>query len=279
MKKLVIVFLILYKNFIFSFDFKVMSYNIRYPASEDYKSGNGWNDRKFGLVKMLHYHQPDVIGMQEVVYEQLVFLSENLKRYNWFGVGRDDDEKKGEFTPIFYDSTKFNLIEGKNFWLSETPVIPSKGWDAALNRIATMLMLEAKLSKKRFYVINTHLDHKGVIAREKSTELINKEIVKLINNYPIILIGDFNTIPNSIPYNNIVKLLSDSYLITKNSPYGPDGTSSGFSVCQDIKLNRIDYIFVSSDIEVLSYANLTDSYNKNYYSDHLPVIVKINIKD
>lgn len=279
MKKLVIVFLILYKNFLFSFNFKVMSYNIRYPATEDYKSGNGWNDRKFGLVKMLHYHQPDVIGMQEVVYEQLVFLSENLNRYNWFGVGRDDGKQKGEFTPIFYDSTKFNLIEGKNFWLSDTPEKPSKSWDAALNRIVTMVMLEFKLSKKRFYVVNTHLDHKGEIAREKSAKLIIKEIIKLNNKYPVILTGDFNTVPKSIPYNIIVNILNDSYLITKTYPYGPDGTSSGFSVCQDIKLNRIDYIFVSNDIEVIFYANLTDSYNKNYYSDHLPVIVKINIKD
>ena len=279
MKNIVIVILIINIKILFSFDFKVMSYNIRYPATEDYKSGNGWNDRKFGLIKLLHYHQPDIIGMQEVVYEQLVFLSENLNRYNWFGVGRDDGKQKGEFTPIFYDTTKFNFIEGKNFWLSDTPEKPSKSWDAALNRIVTMVMLEFKLSKKRFYVVNTHLDHKGEIAREKSTELINAEISKLINNYPIILMGDFNTIPNSISYNNVVKLLKDSYLITKNSPYGPEGTSSGFSVCRDDKLNRIDYIFVSNDIEVIFYANLTDSYNKNYYSDHLPVIIKINIKD
>jgi len=279
MKNIVIVILIINIKILFSFDFKVMSYNIRYPATEDYKSGNGWNDRKFGLIKLLHYHQPDIIGMQEVVYEQLVFLSENLNRYNWFGVGRDDGKQKGEFTPIFYDTTKFNFIEGKNFWLSDTPEKPSKSWDAALNRIVTMVMLEFKLSKKRFYVVNTHLDHKGEIAREKSTELINAEISKLINNYPIILMGDFNTIPNSISYNNVVKLLKDSYLITKNSPYGPEGTSSGFSVCQDNQLNRIDYIFVSNDIEVIFYANLTDSYNKNYYSDHLPVIIKINIKD
>ena len=279
MKNIVIVILIINIKILFSFDFKVMSYNIRYPATEDYKSGNGWNDRKSGLIKMLHYHQPDIIGMQEVVYEQLEFLSENLNRYNWFGVGRDDGKQKGEFTPIFYDTTKFNFIEGKNFWLSDTPEKPSKSWDAALNRIVTMVMLEFKLSKKRFYVVNTHLDHKGEISRQKSTELINAEISKLINNYPIILMGDFNTIPNSISYNNVVKLLKDSYLITKNSPYGPEGTSSGFSVCQDNQLNRIDYIFVSNDIEVIFYANLTDSYNKNYYSDHLPVIVKINIKD
>lgn len=279
MKKLFIVILIININFLFSFDYKVMSYNIRYPAIEDYKSGNGWNDRKFVLVKMLRYHQPDIIGMQEVVYEQLEFLSENLNKYNWFGVGRDDGKEKGEFTPIFYDSTKFNFIEGKNFWLSESPELPSKGWDAALNRIVTMILLEERSNQKRFYVINTHLDHKGHIARGKSAELIIKEIIKLNNNYPVILTGDFNTVPKSIPYNIIVNLLNDSYSITKNSPYGPEWTSSGFSVCQDNQFNRIDYIFISNDIEVISYANLTDSYNKNYYSDHLPVIIKINIKD
>jgi len=279
MKNIVIVILIINIKILFSFDFKVMSYNIRYPATEDYKSGNGWNDRKFGLIKLIHYHQPDIIGMQEVVYEQLEFLSENLNRYNWFGVGRDDGKQKGEFTPIFYDTTKFNFIEGKNFWLSDTPEKPSKSWDAALNRIVTMVMLEFKLSKKRFYVVNTHLDHKGEIAREKSAKLIIKEIIKLNNKYPIILTGDFNTVPESIPYNIIVNILNDSYLITKTYPYGPEWTSSGFSVCRDDKLNRIDYIFVSNDIEVIFYANLTDSYNKNYYSDHLPVIVKINIKD
>ncbi len=269
---------------LFSFDnlsaetMKIMSYNIRYAAPEDYNSGNGWNDRKERLVQFFNYHQPQIIGMQEVTWEQLQYLEKNLKDYSWFGVGRDDGKKGGEFVPVFYDNTRFELIEGDNFWLSDTPEKSSIGWDAALNRIVTYVLLKDKITKEKFYFFNTHFDHKGEEARLNSSILIIEKIKLLAKDFPVILTGDFNTIPDSAPYNELVSILNDAYLVSNTKPYGPVGTSSGFDVCSDKTLKRIDFIFVNDKVDVLTNANLTDSYYKNYLSDHLPVISEINLK-
>ena len=51
--------------------------------------------------------------------------------YAHVGVGRDDGKAKGEFSPIFYDSDKFEQVDWDTIWLSPTPGrVASKGWDA-----------------------------------------------------------------------------------------------------------------------------------------------------
>lgn len=51
--------------------------------------------------------------------------------YSHVGVGRDDGISKGEHSPIFYDSSKFEEVDWDTIWLSPTPhVVASKGWDA-----------------------------------------------------------------------------------------------------------------------------------------------------
>jgi endonuclease/exonuclease/phosphatase family metal-dependent hydrolase len=259
-------------------EIRVMSYNIRYHAPEDYNNGNGWNDRKERLVQFFKFHSPPIIGMQEVVVDQLEFIDQNLSNYDYVGVGRNDGKNAGEHTPIFYDKNKFELLENDDFWLSETPDVPSKSWDAALNRVATYAKLKDIETGEKFFILNTHFDHKGEIARIRSSELIVKKINELAKDLPVIFMGDLNTLPGSEAYNNIENFLNDAFLITKEPTYGPIGTSSGFEVCADKILRRIDYIFVNDKIEVLNHSHLTDSYYKKYHSDHLPVLSKIKIK-
>lgn len=51
--------------------------------------------------------------------------------YAHVGVGRDDGQTKGEYSPIFYDSDKFEQVDWDTIWLSPTPGrVGSKGWDA-----------------------------------------------------------------------------------------------------------------------------------------------------
>lgn len=276
MKKLFFIILLsMVHNFSFAENVKVMTYNIRFDATQDYEIKSGWNERKERLVQFLNYHNPKIIGLQEALIHQIDYIMNNLKHYNYVGNGRDDGKTGGEYSPILYDTTQFKLEENGMFWLSETPNKPSKDWDAALNRIVTYAKFKNKYTNNAFYVFNTHFDHKGAIARAKSAEIITYKISEIAGSYPVILMGDFNCVPESEPYRIIKNKLNDSYITSENKPYGPNGTSSGFEVCSEKELFRIDYVFTSSHIKVINHSILTDSVNKLYHSDHLAVTVDI----
>src|SRR5690606_8159556 len=98
------------------------------------------------------FHQPQILGVQEALWGQMQDLQQALPQYKFVGVGRDDGDKKGEFSAIFYDTTRIQLLDSKTFWLSETPeVAGSKGWDAAICRIVTYARFRDRKNRKEFY--------------------------------------------------------------------------------------------------------------------------------
>ena len=251
----------------------VMSYNIRYDNKWDKE--NSWDTRKESIVRIFEKYSPSFIGTQEGLAHQIDYMDSALTGYDYIGVGREDGEKKGEFCAIFYESDTYKIIESSTFWLSDNPENVSIGWDAALERICTYGLFEHKQSKNQIWVFNTHFDHMGEIARRKSSELILARINDL-NNFsePIILMGDFNSLPNSRPVHTILKEFKDAFNISLNKPKGPKGTYNGFNEDQLIE-KRIDYIYVKN-IDVHSHEHIDDRLdNSNHISDHLPVMVDI----
>ena len=251
----------------------VMSYNIRYDNKWDKE--NSWDTRKESIVRIFEKYSPSFIGTQEGLAHQIDYMDSALTEYDYIGVGREDGEKKGEFCAIYYISDTYNVIESSTFWLSDNPENVSIGWDAALERICTYGLFEHKQSKNRIWVFNTHFDHMGEIARKKSSELILARINDL-NNFsgPIILMGDFNSLPNSGPVHTILKEFKDAFNISINKPKGPKGTYNGFNEDQPIE-KRIDYIYVKN-IDVHNHEHIDDRLdNSNHISDHLPVMVDI----
>jgi len=260
MKKLTFILLLVVfiatQNKLSAQKFDAMSFNIRLEVASD--GVNAWENRKKELTKMLKYYSPEIIGMQEVLPNQLKYIDAALKNYTYIGVGRDDGKQLGEFCPIFYDTTKFKLIEKNTFWLSESSELASMGWDAAYKRVCTYGLFEENDSKRRVWVFNSHFDNKGEKAREMSAKLILSKIKKLnINDDPIIFMGDLNCEPASLP----IKVLSEelNYALDKSDDglYGPDGTFNDFKNTEAVK-SRIDYIFVSK-IKVISYAHILSS--------------------
>jgi len=155
-------------------DLKLMTYNIKYDNKKD--TVNNWNDRKESLVRLIRHYQPSFIGTQEALHHQVTFIDSNLTNFSFIGVGRDDGKQKGEYTSIHYDNTLYIVLDSNTFWLSKTPEKVSVGWDAAMERICTYGLFENLKTKIKFYVFNTHFDHMGVKAREKSANLILREI-------------------------------------------------------------------------------------------------------
>jgi len=276
MKQSLIILLLLASNLIMAQNLHIITYNIRFNNPDD--GVNAWPNRSNQVSALLAFHQADVFGLQEALIGQIEDIQAKLPEMKWIGVGRDDGKKSGEFSPLFYNSEKFEALNKGWFWLSETPEKPGLGWDAACNRICTWVLLKERKAGTQFLVFNTHFDHKGDQARIESAKLILEKI-KEINSekLPVILTGDFNLTPDQRPITLITKELYDSKTISKETPYGPSGTFNGFdfnSLLQD----RIDFIFVNDQIEVKQYGVLSDSKDKRYPSDHLPVFVNIQLK-
>ena len=258
---------------IYSQQHTIISYNIRYDNNWDIE--NSWEIRRSNIIQMLIKYSPSIIGIQEGLLNQVQYIDSSLINYDYVGVGRDDGKEKGEFCAIYFDTTRYVLLKNSTFWLSETPDTISVGWDAALERICTYGLFKDRITKKEFWVFNTHFDHMGIIAREKSSGLILKRIKKINRqSLPVILMGDFNAIPNSPPVEEILTELSDALQISTEKLHGPGGTFNGFN--EDLPIEkRIDYIF-TKNLKVLSYTHVNDRLENNrHISDHLPVMIKI----
>ena len=254
-------------------EYSVMSYNIRYDNLHD--KNNSWENRKDGIVNLLNYYHPDLFGIQEGLYYQLQFIDKNLVDYSFVGVGRENGDKNGEFSAVFYDTTKFSLVTTSTFWLSETSDTVSVGWDAMLERICTYGLFENLKTKNRIWVFNTHFDHIGEKAREKSAELILSKTDELNStDLPVIVMGDLNSYPDSKPIQIFKSRLSDALEISVKPIYGPTGTFNGFNSNEMVE-SRIDYVFTSK-LSVLSCIHIDDRLNNNsFVSDHLPVFVTV----
>ncbi len=254
----------------------IATFNIRYDNPGD--EGNLWKDRSPHLINLIRFHQIDLFGTQEGMVHQLKDIQKELD-FPYIGIGRDQGDDKGEFSAVFYNPRKLELLDKGNFWLSETPDKASKGWDAALNRICSWGKF--KSDNMEFYVFNIHFDHIGQKAREESSKLIVKKIEELnAEKLPTVLMGDFNVEDDNPAYAEVLKSgwLKDAKEESQIPPYGPEGTFTGFNWDQ-MPDKRIDYIFVSPEFEVIRYGVLSDNYGKKYPSDHFPVFAELGLKE
>ena len=254
---------------------KVASYNLRMDTPSD--SGNAWTYRKEEVKALISYHDFDLVGTQEGFIHQLRGILE-LPEYTFFGAGRDDGKEAGEHSAIIYKKNRFTIIESGNFWLSETPDQPGKGWDATCcNRICSWAKFKENKSGETFYFFNVHFDHQGVVARRESGKLMVQKMKEIAKDAKVICTGDFNSTPETEHILLISSWLNDSRTVSQLPPYGPEGTfNSRFA--NPIGPSRIDYIFVTPGIQVLKQAHLTDNNGLHYPSDHIPAIAHIALK-
>ncbi|AIZ64526.1 endonuclease [Hymenobacter sp. DG25B] len=253
---------------------RVATYNLRLNIASD--GADAWPLRKEMVKSLVRYHDFDVFGTQEGFRGQLADVAE-LPEYAFVGHGRDDGKEAGEHSAIFYKKSRLQLLQTGDFWLSQTPDQPSKGWDATCcNRICTWAKFRDVLTKKEFFFFSVHFDHQGVEARRQSGRLMVQKIQEIAKNALVICVGDFNSTPDTEQIQTMQTLLRDAYQITEKPAYGPVGTFNAFKLDAPLT-DRIDYIFVSQGISVLDYGVLTDSLRGHYPSDHFPVVVTVTL--
>lgn len=247
---------------------KVMSYNIRYGSAED--GTNSWQYRWPATIEMLNDVQPDVFGVQEALDFQLTLVSEMARNYKNVGVGREDGKHDGEHMAIFWNKKTVKMLKWGTFWLSETPEKPSMGWDAACFRTATWALMKDKKTGKKFYFVNTHLDHVGKEARKLGLKLIVDRIDDINpEKYPMVLTGDFNVRPDNPCLVDLDKIMTSTRKIAKKTD--SKGTFNGWR--KDREGGVIDYIYVSGFGEVVEYETITKKYaDRSFVSDHYPIM-------
>lgn len=284
MKKLLIGALLLMNAlFISAQTLNIATYNLRNDNLGDV--GNMWKDRYTYVAKLINYHNFDFFGTQEALPNQLEDLKAALVYYDYYGEGRDGNNE-GEHSAIFCKVSKYDLVDKGDFWLSETPDIPSKSWDApCCNRICTWVELKELSTGKHFFVFSAHYDYEKDYARIQSSKLVLSKIKTIAKDNPVIFMGDLNGGLDD----EWCKLIPESGFM-RNSYYdvdAPYANNSSFNAWakpldqlddldRDIIANNkiLDHIFVSKHFKVNKWGMLTDTYAIGKFpSDHFPILV------
>jgi len=252
----------------------VMSFNLRFGTADD--GPDAWDLRKDRLVALVKEHEPDIIGTQECLDFQAVYLAEQLIGYGWIGQGRQEDGT-GEMTAILYKKDRLLPLESGHVWLSESPELPgSKSWDSSLPRIATWVKFYDRAELDTFYSYNTHFDHKGEVARLESAKLLESRIRTLHPETFVVLTGDFNAVAeSSAPWQ---ALTAGGLLDTwgnADARKGEANTWNGFAIPAAENARRIDWILVTPGAHILSCEIDGRHEGGRFPSDHMPVIARI----
>lgn len=297
------------------FALRFLTHNVRYATTSPFEGEELWPVRAPGLINELRFHtyaQEAFIGLQEVLHSQLVDIMSGLNNntstnlsyaaaganqsneWAYLGVGRDDGEEAGEYSPILYRPAIWEVEDYQYFWLSETPDVPSKGWDAGSIRIVTVGRFRHRHNNKKLLMLNTHLDNAGSVSRQKSAEMITTFIGDYLNKHanttvlPVILTGDFNSETSGEAYqyfSSLPSLVRDTRdRVPQERWYGNENTFTGFSEA-DGPPTRIDFIFagpVNNATSTISsyngYAVLPNRFDDGIYiSDHRAVVGDLSL--
>jgi endonuclease/exonuclease/phosphatase family metal-dependent hydrolase len=264
-----------------------MSFNMLCGLCDPSRYGT-WEEREDGLTDTLRRANPDLLATQEMMFRSnldtvIRALPKMSAHYLDHGLPYYD-------SVVFFDQQKFDLLDKGEFWLSESPdAMVGLGWRLlSLPRDAVWVLLRDKSTGAEFYFVGTHFDNNRA-NKEPSAELLRRRITHF-KDKPVILAGDFNSKPGSVPSRRLVESLpgdegfADSFELARESAgisnrpeawaYGCSSQRHRFPDC------RIDYILLSREIpwQVQRYTVDAARYGwrKQLVSDHRPIWAEIS---
>lgn len=269
-------------------ELKLMSFNVRYENQED-RDSRAWRQRVIGSVRMISREKPDVFGVQEALHGQAADLWASLPDYEFFGVGRDDGKRAGEYSGIFYLRDRFapDAADCGTFWLSDTPErVGSKTWGNEIPRVAAWVRLIDLATGRGFYVFNTHWDHRNQPSRERAALLIAKRIdARMHAGEPVALLGDFNSVETNP---GLVYLTGQRVKVAGSEQTWGNGLINAYQSLHSAEKNRrtlhfwsdsregslkVDHILVSRGTKAEAAEII--SQDQPMVSDHFPVSAKV----
>lgn len=248
--------------------FQVVSFNIRYGTARD--GMHSWPLRRRGVRELMRTLAYDVCGLQEVMNAQRDYLADALPDADWYGVGRADGFREGEQAPLVLRRTAIDVADWSTRWLAEDPdAVGSRGWDAKIPRVATVVRGRHVATGTDIGIINTHFDHRGAQAQHESARLL-ASIVRQGSSRCWVVMGDFNVgidSPALAPF-------FDAGLRSA-VPADAGGTFHGWSGATDHQ--RIDHIFISAGWTVARSGICHDRPWGILPSDHWPVFADLRM--
>ncbi len=249
---------------------KAVSFNVR-NANDD--GGHSRDQRAPRLVSLIDAVDPDVIGLQEYTPEWERILSPIYSdRYEIFNKWRGEDQL--EASPILWKKDKFECTDRGFFWYSDTPSVPSRGWDELYTdcyRICMYACLASRESGERFTFMNTHFGF-GDKCQTDSAKLL-AERASAISSLPTFITGDFNMTPSSLGYAEMTRHFTDANTLTGNDTRA---TFHGYQP-EAHKDAHIDYCFVGEGVTPLSRVLISETVDGKYPSDHYGLLYTLRL--
>lgn len=279
-----------------SLDIRVITHNIRYATKSPFKGEERWPMRRPRLCSQLVFNSclPETfICLQEVLHVQLIDIltslnasSQSGKEWDCIGVGRDDGKEAGEYSPIFYRPAIWQLRSWETRWLSQSPRVPGKGWDASSIRLVTIGNFVHLESNRNIIVMSTHLDDQGATSREESAKLILRTIAELSkgsDHSAVLLAGDFNSPPEDGAYKIMTSKDSTMEDIAMRIPlekrHGNEMTWTSFGYVDNTPA-RIDFIFSRKGdaVRYKTFGVLANRFDDGVYlSDHRACVTDVQL--
>lgn len=254
---------------------KVVSYNLRYMPHTEIDGINNFTHRIGMIFEKICAEMPDIIGFQEVLPRQHLYLERMLTEYTIVGQFRDADFLgEGNFVALRKD--RFQVLGYDTFWLSPTPYVPASRFEGQSDcpRICNVIRARHRQTNKIFRIFNTHLDHIGEEARVKGIGCILQELERLnaITEFPAMIMGDFNAYPDS----ETIRLCEtyEKYPLV-------DATAQLASTFHwfGTTAAKIDYLYMTHELadKVTAFGQWDDVHEGIYLSDHTPIWADVEL--
>ena len=280
-----------------SLPIRLVTLNIRYATKNPSPGEEPWTVRCPRLCAQLNFITAGCglvfVCLQEVLHSQLTDIQAHLGPvWEHIGRGREDGKEAGEYSPIFFRADRWECQRSKTLWLSPTPDVPSRGWDAALERVVTLGFFRNWETGTSVVVMSTHFDHRGEVAREQSARLLLKlagtwpeqDAPETCPPPPVFIGGDFNSTPTGRAYQVLTEpgsgMRDISGLVPDEAKYGNrDITYTSFGEPGE-QPARIDFLFArdTERLRVLNFGILANKFDDGVFlSDHRPVVADLEI--
>lgn len=296
---------------------RLMDFNIRFSVADTNLNAKGeivdsTMERRVPLIaNMIRSEQIDVVGVQEAK-ECVHHGRTKITHFEWktrlcaalpeYGCTGAQTKAHAEGGYIFYRTSKYEKIDSGHFYLARAAGSEDASLEVletpnnnGVDRVCAWVMLRERESGQHLLFFDTHLSDAASPIVEYQSDVIVTEIPKIIARMekihgvadcPVVLVGDMNAKSDSGTYRNFTSLLRDSLLIAEKTDLTEaDCSAPNYTLLAEDesypKGKRIDYIFVSDAVNVLSYEMIYTATNRCKYgeflSDHNALVIDAEI--
>ncbi len=262
------------------------SLNLRYAYDSEMNSQGAREPR---VVEFIKQYQPHSFGVQECEAYWKERLDIKLAEYGYVSAQQEVYDGSTQSTStysfknfIYYNTNEVTLIDSGITWLSETPTVPSKGFDSIYYISVGWAILESKDTGARYVHMNTHLNVDSAVIRAQEIEVLLARAKTFENRgYDVFITGDFNDLMTSSSYISMTARYSDARLATTDTlelDYTYNGYQSETEPAKTQNAKLIDFCFFKGNDITIDKFDIVEKSKGGYMSDHNALFVKFTFK-